>query len=184
MRRALRRALSGPRGVASATRQGGFTLVEVVIAVSLLSIVGGVLGSTMVSSMQATSSLDRQSRGLDELRVAMQRIEREFRSAECVAEPVIAVAGGSASGTTVRFKTRIGGGSYEVTYRIEAGVLYRTRDGAEEIIASELLVVPAPFTLRDTARRTLDVLLTVQPQGKETRVLESSMAGRNAWRDC
>ena len=164
--------------------EAGLSLVEVVIAVALISIVGMAIGSTLTSSMQATSSLERQSRGLDEARIAMQQIEREFRSAECVAEPAITVEGGSASATRLRFTTRVGGGEYEVTYRVEGGVLYRAQGGVEHVTAREVLADPVPFTVRDRARRTLDVSIAVQPQGKEIRVVEGSIAGRNAWRDC
>lgn len=178
----MRRLVSGWRRRAGDDR--GFSLVEVVTAVSLMTIVGASLGSTLTSHFQATAALERGSQGLDELRISVSRIEKEFRSAECVYEPVVATPGGSATGSRLRFKTRLNAGAYEVTYRIEAGTLYRTEAGGDQVVATQLVDGPAAFTLTAATRRRLDVKLTAQPEGDERQVLETSVAGRNAWRDC
>lgn len=162
----------------------GFTIAEVTISMILIVIVGASIGSTLTGQFQATSALERRSEGVDELRVGTSRLEREFRSAECVHEPDVTTPGGSASGSRLRFETRLNTGSYEVLYRVENGTLYRTRGGYDEVLAANLVDAEQTFTISDSARRRLDVVLSMQPDGKELNVLETSVAGRNAWRDC
>ncbi|MBI2169648.1 MAG: hypothetical protein HYU28_09165 [Actinobacteria bacterium] len=168
----------------SARDERGFSLAEVVIASSLMVIAGASLGSVLVTNYRATANVTFQSRGIDELRVAVARIEREFRSAECVYEPVVTTSGGSATGSRARFKTRVGGGSAEVTYRVEGGTLYRTELGVDETVASDLVDAASSFTLTEETRRRLDIVLAVEPGGHDRRTIETSVTGRNAWRDC
>jgi len=165
--------------------QGGFSLTEVVIATSLMLIVGATIGSTLVSNFQATGAVQRRSQGMDELRIGISRIEKEFRSAECVYEPVVITPGGSATGSRLRFRTRLNSGAYEVSYRVENGTLYRTNAGGDQVVASELVNPDATFTLYDSTRRRLDVTLPVHPAGgDQENILQTSITGRNAWRDC
>ena len=163
----------------------GFTIVELAIAGSLMAIAGAAVGSSLVSNFNATAAVERRSRGVDELRIGVARLEKEFRSAECVYEPLVTTPGGSATGYRLRFKTRLNSGAYEVTYRVEGGRLYRNLGtGGDEVVATELIDSATTFTLSETTRRRLDVRLSAQPDGKEVQVLETSIAGRNAWRDC
>lgn len=179
IRRIWSRLRSGPKD------DDGFTLAEVMVSVSLMLIVGVTAGSTLVTNFNATGAAQRRSQGMDDLRVSVGRIEKEFRSAECVYEPVIMTPGGSATGARLRFKTRLNSGAYEVTYRVEAGTLYRTDASGDQAVATDLVNPDATFTLSDTTRRRLDVALAVQPEGgSEQQALETSIAGRNAWRDC
>lgn len=187
------RAQRGLRGVPrlhwldrrpSGAGDGGFTLVEVMVAGAVMVALAAGLGSTLISNLQATGAVERRSRGVDELRIGVARLEKEFRYAECVHQPVVTAPGGTASGAILRFDTRLNSGIYEVTYRVENGNLYRNRGTGDEIVATELIGAATTFTIEDAARRRLDLRLSVQPGGQEVHVLETSVTGRNAWRDC
>lgn len=164
--------------------QGGMSVVEMVTAVTLMVIVGIAAGSTIVSTMQATSALEDESAALDELRVAMAQLEREFRSAECVREPLPVNPGDPTSSGTLRFTTRSNGGSYEVTYSVDTGTLIRTRDGVDKVISDGLVEPDTTFTYTETPRRSIDVAFVVEGDDDDRRRLTTTVAGRNAWRTC
>lgn len=170
--------------LAQGSDQRGITVVETVTAVTLMIIVGAIVGSILVSSSRATVSLERETMALDELRIAMARIEREFRSGECVREPVPLNPGDPASGDVLRFTTRSGGGSREVVYRVDVDRLVREEGGVESAVAGSLVDGPDAFTYTETPRRSVVVQFTVQAPNGNERMLRTTVAGRNAWRDC
>ncbi len=164
--------------------EGGFSIAEVMVAVMVLGIATVAITSMLVSTTRATVTIEEESRSVDELRVAMGRIEREFRSAECVREPDPAGVGDSATGSTLRFTTRVGGGTKEITYSISGGVLSREVDSQSYPLAVDVVDGAEAFTYEETPRRSVDVVLTVQPAGGNARELRTTIAGRNAWRSC
>ena len=62
-------------------REHGFTLVETMVAVLLISVVIAVFGPVLSSSFEAGEMLSNESRAIDEIRTAVGRIDRELRSA-------------------------------------------------------------------------------------------------------
>lgn len=168
---------------ASAGREGGFTVTELAVALMMAMVVGAVFGSTLVSSTQAASTLKAESEAIDRLRVAMTQIEREFRSGECVAEPNGPASGVPTSGPRLRFTTHANGGLAEVTYEVSGGRLLRT-EGTETAVIGDHLAGGGVFTYVETPRRSVDLVFTVAVDGREERTLETTIAGRNAWRAC
>ena len=161
----------------------GLTLVEVVVAVALLSTVSAVFLPLMATSSRSVRPMQVQSQSIDSLRNAMAAIGREMRSAACVTEPV-ANAGTS---NRLRFTTDANNSTYEVTYTASAGQLLRQVTGEDTVTLVETgLVNPADaFTHIATPRRTVKVLFHFQPDPKEPILdLSTVVAGRNAWHAC
>lgn len=164
--------------------EAGLSVVELMTALTLMLIVGITAGSTLVSTVSATSTLEDETAALDDLRVSMAQLEREFRSAECVREPNPVNPGEPASGSTLRFTTRSNGGAYEVTYAIADGALARTQDSVTSVITEGLVEPDATFTYTETPRRSIEVAFVVEGDDGDRRRLSTTVAGRNAWRTC
>jgi prepilin-type N-terminal cleavage/methylation domain-containing protein len=163
--------------------ESGLTLVEVVVAVALLSIVSAVFLPLMATATRSVHPMQVQSQSIDSLRNALASIGREMRSAACVTEPV-ANAGTS---NRLRFTTDANNSTYEVTYTASAGQLLRQVTGEDTVTLVETgLVNPADaFTHIATPRRTVKVLFHFQPDPKEPILdLSTVVAGRNAWHAC
>lgn len=163
-------------------REEGMTLVEVVVAVALLSAVGAVFLPLLATATRSVRPLQTQSQAVDELRVALATIGRELRSAECVAQP----AANTPAGATLRFTTHAKGDPYEVTYTASAGELRRQVTGkTAQVVAGSLVGTADAFEHIATPRRTVRVHFHVQPDpGRPARERGTVMAGRNAWRSC
>lgn len=159
------------------------TLVEVVVAVALLSAVGAIFLPLLTTATRSVRPLQSQSQAVDELRVALATIGRELRSAECVAEP----AANASASDRLRFTTHANGTTYEVTYTATGGELRRQVTGAPaaQVAASGLVDTTDAFAHVATPRRTVRVHFHVQPDpDRPARELGTVMAGRNAWRSC
>lgn len=164
--------------------EAGLSVVELMTALTLMLIVGITAGSALVSTVSATSTLEDETAALDDLRVSMAQIEREFRSAECVREPNPVDPGDPASGSTLRFTTRSNGGSYEVTYAVVDGALNRTEDGVTTVITRGLVEPDTTFTYTETPRRSVEIAFVAEGDDGDRRRLDTLVAGRNAWRTC
>jgi prepilin-type N-terminal cleavage/methylation domain-containing protein len=163
--------------------ESGLTLVEVVVAVALLSIVSAVFLPLMATATRSVHPMQVQSQSIDSLRNALASIGREMRSAACVTEPV-ANAGTS---NRLQFTTEANNSTYEVTYTASAGQLLRQVTGEDTVTLVETgLVNPSDaFTHIATPRRTVKVLFHFQPDPKEPILdLSTVVAGRNAWHAC
>lgn len=68
--------------------QGGFTLVELVVAIGLSAIVGGVLATAIVGSFHRQSEMDARARSINTVRQAFERTMRDIRAAD----PLLSVA--------------------------------------------------------------------------------------------
>ena len=166
------------------TRHGrgerGFTLAEMMVAVVLFGTVTAIFGPVLVSAMSSTDTLQNESRALDEVRVAISRIDRELRSAESVSAP----AQGT-SGSTLSFRTYAGtGGAYDVTYSVVNGELVRDVGGQQGAVAEGLVVSNEEFTYTCNPGQAASVTLKVQVRFESShspRLVTTTIAGRNAW---
>jgi hypothetical protein len=163
------------------------SLVEVVVAMSLMVAIVPVFVPLLISATKSARSLGFQSQTLDQLRLSVSTIGRELRSAECIYQPV---ANGPA-GPTLRFRTNAfltaaGTASYEVTYTAATGELRRQVTGQGSTIAAGGLVDPSgAFQQVFTPRRSVKLAFRVQTDPKDpVRDVATTIAGRNAWRDC
>jgi prepilin-type N-terminal cleavage/methylation domain-containing protein len=161
----------------------GFSLVEVVVTVALLSIVSAVFLPLMDTATRSVRPMQVESESIDSLRDALASIGRELRSADCVTAPV---ANGGRS-NVLTFTTEANDTSYEVTYTATAGQLLRQVTGQSSVTLLETgLVNPGDaFTYIATPRTTVNVVFHLQPDPKEPVLdLSTVIAGRNAWHAC
>jgi prepilin-type N-terminal cleavage/methylation domain-containing protein len=69
--------------------QGGFTLVELLIAMLLFGIIGSVVTAGIVTSLQSAAATSARIDAVQELELAMQQIARDLRAAD----PLLTVPG-------------------------------------------------------------------------------------------
>jgi len=163
--------------------ESGLTLVELMVAVALLSAVSAVFLPIMNTSFRSVHPMEVRSQSIDSLRNALAAIGREMRSAACVAEP----AANGPAGNQLRFTTDANNTTYTVTYTAANGRLLRQVYGQDSVTLLDTgLVNPGDaFTHIATPRRTVRVLFHWQPDPKEPAIdLSTVVAGRNAWHAC
>ena len=66
----------------------GLTLVELMVAMMLMTIVAAVFLSLLRTTMFATRDLEGTARSNDDVRLALQQLDRDFRSTEQICEPL------------------------------------------------------------------------------------------------
>jgi type II secretory pathway component PulJ len=163
--------------------EAGITVVELVVATSLLTFVSAIFLPIMATSTRSVRPMQVRSQSIDSLRNALAAIGREMRSAACVTEP----AANAPAGNRLRFTTDANNTSYEVTYIATNGQLLRQVTGQSSVTLLDTgLVNPGDaFTHIATPRRTVKVLFHFQHDPKEPVLdLSTVMAGRNAWHAC
>jgi prepilin-type N-terminal cleavage/methylation domain-containing protein len=77
----------------SAARQGGFTLVELLVAMLLVGVVAAAVYASFISGVEASSSRDTQARAQNDARAALDEFTRDVRQAvspDGLAAPVAA----------------------------------------------------------------------------------------------
>ena len=166
-----------------ARAEDGITVAELVIATSLILIVGAVFLPIMASSSRSVRPMQAKSQSIDSLRNALAAIGREMRSAACVTEP----APNAGASHRLRFTTDANNSVYEVTYTAENGQLLRqvTGESTVKLLETGLVNGSDAFTHIATPRRTVRAVFHFQPDPKEPVLdLSTVMAGRNAWHAC
>lgn len=66
----------------------GLSLAELMVSMMLMAIVAAVFLSLLETTMLATRDLEGTARSNDDVRLALQQMDRDFRSAEKVCEPL------------------------------------------------------------------------------------------------
>jgi prepilin-type N-terminal cleavage/methylation domain-containing protein len=66
----------------------GMSLVELMVAIMLMTIVAAVFLSLLRTTMFATRDLEGTARSNDDIRLALQQLDRDFRSSEQLCEPL------------------------------------------------------------------------------------------------
>jgi prepilin-type N-terminal cleavage/methylation domain-containing protein len=180
----------------------GMTLVELVVAMAILSIVMLVFTTTLSSIQRAVVEEDVRMRLNDQARLAMQSIDRLVRSGNILYDPVDESGNdpfdGAATGYMFRIYTQAEQSAAQDArcalwiVNDEQELLYRTwpilapEDASEWQIVAEGIVnrdlnQPA-FTL-DSAGRTISVEFHVNPdladRPQATQTVDASLTGRN-----
>ncbi len=83
------------------TDERGLTLSELMVAIFLLTIVSIVFSNVLSSSLRATRDIESSARTNDDIRLILERVDKELRGAETICSP----APGDA-GNTLSFITR------------------------------------------------------------------------------
>lgn len=179
----------------------GMTLVELVVAMGILSIVMLVLTTTLTSIQRAVVEEDVRIRLNDQARLAVQSIDRLVRSGNILYDPVNETANdpyGSAAGYMFRIYTQAEQSAAQparcALWLLDDSqqLLYRTwpvlhpEDASDwqvvaESVVNRSLSQPA-FTL-DSLGRTIAVQFYVNPdlthRPGATQVVKASLTGRN-----
>lgn len=181
----------------------GMTLVELMVTVALLSVVVGIFLSVLVSVQNTVAREERRQRANDQVRLAIQQLDREVRSGNVfrdpAAEPSNASLGQVGGGMGLRIYTQANadtrGGSRCVQWRVAGGQLqarnwtvsWRT-DGqvSDWRVVAEGIVNPGgtPAFDLDTSSnfgdRILNITFVVNPgAGDSDVVVRESVTGRN-----
>jgi type II secretory pathway pseudopilin PulG len=75
------------------TREEGITLVELLIAMSIMSIVMVIFSTVLVSMQRTVVAADRISRANDQARLAIEQLDKELRSGNVISDPSAAISG-------------------------------------------------------------------------------------------
>lgn len=109
-------------------RQGGFTLVELLIAVAILGAIGGALSMAIVTIMKTTDSTKDQAVILQQVQNAGYWISRDVQMAEDVSP------GGGGALVTVNQADG------EVAYVFDGTTLKRQPSGGQETLVAQYIV--------------------------------------------
>ena len=166
--------------IARSRSESGVTILELVMSITLISIVSAVFLPVLDTATRSVRPLQAQSVAVDDLRSSLAMIGRELRSALCITQP----SANGPSGNVLRFTTEANDQQYEVTYTVTNGTLLRqvTNQSQVILVGTGLTGQDAAFTYIATPRRTVKVDFAYQPDPTQPgRELSTVMAGRNAW---
>jgi prepilin-type N-terminal cleavage/methylation domain-containing protein len=159
----------------------GVTLVELLVSMTIMGIVIALAGPTLLSAMNATNRLQLTSAAVDDAQFVSARLDRELRSAICVSLPPVNTAGGN----VLEFVTLDGGAQSTVTYTVAGGEISRSQNlGPAFVLATMVGPSTTVFKQIATPLRTIEVKLPVTSRNGGSFLLETTIAGRNAWRSC
>ena len=192
------------RWIAAARPDGeaGFTLAELVVAMSVLAVAMIILLSTLTTIQRAVVNEDLRSQNVDQARLAMQSIDRQLRSGNLLYNPNAE----SPAGFTLRVYTQayalqdasssIGGTSRCALWTIDdsSQLVYRYWPQGRPLEATDWQVIASGIANReaspqvgafslDPTGRTVKVhfLVNTEPgfASNATQELQSSVTGRN-----
>ena len=194
MRSRIRAGLAGERGI---------TLVELIVAMGILSIVLLVFTSTLAAMQRAVVEEDVRSRLSDEARLALQALDRQVRSGNLLYDPGDEVGsvdpfGVDADGQLFRVYTQVQFGDEESARCAlwlvddQRRLLYRYWAPLDEENATDWQVVASGVVNRDEGTdtfsldpsgRTLTAVMLVNPDldrhPEATQRFEIALTGRN-----
>jgi prepilin-type N-terminal cleavage/methylation domain-containing protein len=175
----------------------GFTLVELLMAVLILTIVLAIASGLLVSLSATVSREDLRSQANDQVRLAVQQIDRQIRSGDIFYDPSTETdpAHGISPGLSLRVLTQANATNHCVQWRISSGNL-QTRSWAEDwslpgawpwqTVATGITnTTSQPAFVLDPAagfgHRTLDIDILVNMKGTSSTGSEitDSVTGRN-----
>jgi prepilin-type N-terminal cleavage/methylation domain-containing protein len=113
------------------SREGGFTVIELMITIALLAVIVGATLSVLESTMRTSSFSQQRVQTVDQLRLALDSMTKEIRQAR-------AVNPGSNT-SRLNFTVYVNGHPTDVAYYVEGSLLYRevqpAGSGRREIVA-------------------------------------------------
>jgi Tfp pilus assembly protein FimT len=161
-------------------RDAGTTLAELAITVAIMSIVMGIAGATLLLSQRAANRLDSTAQAIDAARLVSAQLDRELRSAICIRTP-----GENMSGNTLTFDVLSATEPVQLTYVVAAGAVTRAENlGTPRTVITGVGLTTEAFTQLTTPLRTVVVDIPVRSGNGGQFNLQTTVAGRNAWRSC
>jgi prepilin-type N-terminal cleavage/methylation domain-containing protein len=161
--------------------QGGFTLIEIIVVIVILSIVSAITIKFLVDSMRIYTMTVNQKTLFDEGKLALERMCRDIRDANTITTPA---SGGS--GNTITFtRTNATGAGQDlagdtITYRLNSGAIQREKASYAlpyPILASNV----SSFTVTHGAagNEEITLLLTLSLGSGETMTLQTKVYPKN-----
>ena len=158
----------------------GVTLVELTVTLLVMSLVMVTFLTALTSAMNTSGRLQRSAEAVDEARRISARLDRELRSAQCISTPAE-----NQSGNTLVFRSLANGTVSTVTYRVAIGRVTRQEDlQPEEVLITNVGTTSTAFQQIVTPLRTVRVRIPIRSANGGEFSLETTIAGRNAWRSC
>lgn len=185
--------------------EDGITLVELLVAMSMMGIVMIIFSSVLVSMQRTVVAIDRASRANDQARLAIEQLDKELRSGNVIADPGEPISGYTGDAPAfqrlivyTQANAPIRGGSVCELWQITSATELQTRTwlpGSNSWLTS-WRTVAEHIVNRSTntnafeltgdplkGNRTLDIHLMINPDytaaPSSTVELESSLTGRN-----
>ncbi|MGQ0626164.1 MAG: PulJ/GspJ family protein [Sporichthyaceae bacterium] len=133
------------------SRDGGFTLVEVMVGISILTVLGGLLAGFVLDMIRTSAGTSARLSNVDQLRVAMDSLSKQVRTAvrpeqvnpACTANCTSAFR--AASATALSFYANGGPGKVRLTtFRLEEDL--PVRPGTARLVEERHPATPAGGT--------------------------------------
>lgn len=159
----------------SAATEGGFTLVELAVTMTLLLVVLGAVLTVFESVQRSAGFVRNRSETLDHMRVAMDQMTKDVRQATSVSQ----------DSTTARLEmtTYVLGDVKQVIYEASGTDLTRSVDGGDPVRIQDLLTSTELFTYTESIFNVdlVTLTLSVRPVNlpDTTLVLTSEVRLRN-----
>ena len=159
----------------------GFTLVELVIVITIAGITATIVGTILLGTVKAWTFKFNRGDMLWDARVAIDRMTREIRTVRNNASVT------TASSSQFRF---IDAGNVDITYSLSSTNLNRTENGTANLLAENVsslsftyydaagTVIPSPTVSPTTNIKRVRVNLTLIKNG-QTFYLQSDSMPRN-----
>ena len=165
-----------PTRTGEPTTEAGFTLLELVIVISLLSLVMVVMFNTLWSVQRSEAYTRGRVAAIDNMRISLNRITKDLRQAtDFNTTPTV---------SHIDVDTYVNGTAVRVVYDVTDGVITRSVDEATPIVMHEELTRDSIFTYTPVDSEipdTIKVELVVKPSNlpDTTLTLNSEIELRN-----
>jgi prepilin-type N-terminal cleavage/methylation domain-containing protein len=155
----------------------GFTLIEMVIVVVILSIVSGITIKFLIDSLRIYTMTVNQKTLLDEGRLALERMCRDIRDARTITSPAAPFPSSGSSITFTRTNATFGDVVDEnIIYRLTGSTLEKVKGGVGYGIASNV----SAFTVtRGAANDEIQIDLTLSLGSVERVILRTEVYPKN-----
>ena len=161
-------------------RDNGTTLIELMITLAVMAIGMAIVGSTLILVQNATNRIERSSEAIDAARLLSASLDRELRSAVFISSP-----GENLYSNTLTFQTLSSDVVAVLTYAVINGTVTRTENlGEPRTVISEVGATATAFKQVTTPLRTVVVNIPIRSANGGQFQLQTTIAGRNAWRPC
>lgn len=174
--------MSGPKLGYTPSRDQGNTLVELMVTLGVMAIAAATIGTVLVSAQQVTNRMQNSAAAVDDARLISAILDRELRSASCIAAP-----GENLVGNTLTFRTVAYGETVLLTYVVADGVVTRAEGevaGPARTVIESVGVTTAAFEQVTSPLRTVVIDIPIRSENGGEFHLRTTVAGRNAWRSC